>query len=157
MYVAVDDCMLLGVFFYKQKAAYEMRISDWSSDVCSSDLLDGLEAREVGEDRRVALRRDLQDRAHEGAALAELVAHLRRSAEAHHHVEVALGVDGHVDGTGGAAAVAVGRGKRGQLVGDDLLRTGLDIDSGDRPGEPEAHPADLGRLPVRPSRSEENT
>src|SRR3546814_1150267 len=25
-------------FFFKQKAAYEMRISDWSSDVCSSDL-----------------------------------------------------------------------------------------------------------------------
>src|SRR3546814_20617687 len=28
-------------FFFKQKTAYEMRISDWSSDVCSSDLLDG--------------------------------------------------------------------------------------------------------------------
>src|SRR3546814_10145917 len=27
------------VFFCKQKTAYEMRISDWSSDVCSSDLL----------------------------------------------------------------------------------------------------------------------
>src|SRR3546814_2977992 len=27
-----------GVFFFKQKTAYEMRISDWSSDVCSSDL-----------------------------------------------------------------------------------------------------------------------
>src|SRR3546814_4778368 len=27
------------VFFVKQKTAYEMRISDWSSDVCSSDLL----------------------------------------------------------------------------------------------------------------------
>src|SRR3546814_14087388 len=26
-------------FFFKQKTAYEMRISDWSSDVCSSDLL----------------------------------------------------------------------------------------------------------------------
>src|SRR3546814_10307291 len=26
-------------FFYKQKTAYEMRISDWSSDVCSSDLV----------------------------------------------------------------------------------------------------------------------
>src|SRR3546814_10269284 len=26
------------VFFFKQKTAYEMRISDWSSDVCSSDL-----------------------------------------------------------------------------------------------------------------------
>src|SRR3546814_5438206 len=29
---------LLGIFFFKQKTAYEMRISDWSSDVCSSDL-----------------------------------------------------------------------------------------------------------------------
>src|SRR3546814_2682289 len=28
------------VFFFKQKTAYEMRISDWSSDVCSSDLAD---------------------------------------------------------------------------------------------------------------------
>src|SRR3546814_5283615 len=27
-------------FFFKQKTAYEMRISDWSSDVCSSDLHD---------------------------------------------------------------------------------------------------------------------
>src|SRR3546814_1479956 len=27
-------------FFFKQKTAYEMRISDWSSDVCSSDLAD---------------------------------------------------------------------------------------------------------------------
>src|SRR3546814_6336388 len=27
------------VFFFKQKTAYEVRISDWSSDVCSSDLL----------------------------------------------------------------------------------------------------------------------
>src|SRR3546814_13840121 len=30
--------MDLSVFFFKQKTAYEMRISDWSSDVCSSDL-----------------------------------------------------------------------------------------------------------------------
>src|SRR3546814_10674480 len=30
--------MLCHVFFFKQKTAYEMRISDWSSDVCSSDL-----------------------------------------------------------------------------------------------------------------------
>src|SRR3546814_1243461 len=29
---------LIFVFFFKQKTAYEMRISDWSSDVCSSDL-----------------------------------------------------------------------------------------------------------------------
>src|SRR3546814_4817371 len=31
-------CMVCCVFFFKQKTAYEMRISDWSSDVCSSDL-----------------------------------------------------------------------------------------------------------------------
>src|SRR3546814_5512865 len=30
---------MLFVFFFKQKTAYEMRISDWSSDVCSSDLI----------------------------------------------------------------------------------------------------------------------
>src|SRR3546814_4950604 len=31
-------CLLWLFFFFKQKTAYEMRISDWSSDVCSSDL-----------------------------------------------------------------------------------------------------------------------
>src|SRR3546814_1466634 len=31
-------CSILVFFFFKQKTAYEMRISDWSSDVCSSDL-----------------------------------------------------------------------------------------------------------------------
>src|SRR3546814_13005104 len=31
--------MCLCIFFFKQKTAYEMRSSDWSSDVCSSDLL----------------------------------------------------------------------------------------------------------------------
>src|SRR3546814_8346119 len=31
---------LCSFFFFKQKTAYEMRISDWSSDVCSSDLHD---------------------------------------------------------------------------------------------------------------------
>src|SRR3546814_5264824 len=30
--------LYIVVFFFKQKTAYEMRISDWSSDVCSSDL-----------------------------------------------------------------------------------------------------------------------
>src|SRR3546814_1939664 len=31
--------MVVRVCFFKQKTAYEMRISDWSSDVCSSDLM----------------------------------------------------------------------------------------------------------------------
>src|SRR3546814_3316435 len=34
----VSAWFCLYVFFFKQKTAYEMRISDWSSDVCSSDL-----------------------------------------------------------------------------------------------------------------------
>src|SRR3546814_1861033 len=33
---------MLFIFFFKQKTAYEMRISDWSSDVCSSDLRQAL-------------------------------------------------------------------------------------------------------------------
>src|SRR3546814_7782941 len=40
MYTSLS-CVFVGivlVFFFKQKTAYEMRISDWSSDVCSSDL-----------------------------------------------------------------------------------------------------------------------
>src|SRR3546814_4573228 len=39
----IDNCYVLGClfcFFFKQKTAYEMRISDWSSDVCSSDLIE---------------------------------------------------------------------------------------------------------------------
>src|SRR3546814_3482239 len=45
MFVYVLDILsriieLCFFFFFKQKTAYEMRISDWSSDVCSSDLVD---------------------------------------------------------------------------------------------------------------------
>src|SRR3546814_8703874 len=36
--VMCDVVLTIVVFFVKQKTAYEMRISDWSSDVCSSDL-----------------------------------------------------------------------------------------------------------------------
>src|SRR3546814_3129381 len=46
IFILLYDCMMrvdariLGIcsLFFKQKTAYEMRISDWSSDVCSSDL-----------------------------------------------------------------------------------------------------------------------
>src|SRR3546814_6176758 len=47
----VDSCIQLRVFvffFFKQKPAYDMRISDWSSDVCSSDLWLGEKGREFG-------------------------------------------------------------------------------------------------------------
>src|SRR3546814_9823479 len=46
----LNVCCTVCVFFYKQKTSYERRISDWSSDVCSSDLDHadiGIEARQT--------------------------------------------------------------------------------------------------------------
>src|SRR3546814_9787877 len=40
--------MFCVFFFFRQKTAYEMRISDWSSDVCSSDLVEKVAAVAVG-------------------------------------------------------------------------------------------------------------
>src|SRR3546814_331634 len=48
--------MLFVFFFFKQKTAYEMRISDWSSDVCSSDLAALQRAARRDELRRPAAR-----------------------------------------------------------------------------------------------------
>src|SRR3546814_8078240 len=39
MLLGLTSCVYVCVFFFKQKTADEMRISDWSSDVCSSDLV----------------------------------------------------------------------------------------------------------------------
>src|SRR3546814_3723562 len=41
----IHVCLYVFFFFFKQKTAYEMRISDWSSDVCSSDLEPDVEHR----------------------------------------------------------------------------------------------------------------
>src|SRR3546814_9601713 len=46
----------LVIFFFKQKTAYEMRISDWSSDVCSSDLLDPCERLKLMANTKIQLR-----------------------------------------------------------------------------------------------------
>src|SRR3546814_6207054 len=48
-------------FFFKQKTAYEMRISDWSSDVCSSDLDAKSEARMVALDGKSIANINLAD------------------------------------------------------------------------------------------------
>src|SRR3546814_16921597 len=50
--------LLVFFFFFKQKTAYEMRISDWSSDVCSSDLMIALRYEESGSTGVVILLRD---------------------------------------------------------------------------------------------------
>src|SRR3546814_7559625 len=51
----IMDCR--SYFFFKQKTAYEMRISDWSSDVCSSDLLAVLGHRLADRVQRLGHRR----------------------------------------------------------------------------------------------------
>src|SRR3546814_10252996 len=72
---------IVFVFFFKQKTAYEMRISDWSSDVCSSDLaFDRIGKALVG--LRIALRQPVLlgdvhgDADHMGAAIG-IAHHLR--------------------------------------------------------------------------------
>src|SRR3546814_11150392 len=51
----------LFFFFFKQKTAYEMRISDWSSDVCSSDLV-GARQHRCQREARIAERFDILER-----------------------------------------------------------------------------------------------
>src|SRR3546814_2522053 len=69
-----DEIVVLS-FFFKQKTAYEMRISDWSSDLCSSDLTRDALAR-----LRIDGRRRLPDRAFDDLVLTDR-AHLGRSEE----------------------------------------------------------------------------
>src|SRR3546814_5596546 len=71
--------VLIVVFFFKQKTAYEMRISDWSSDVCSSDLhcdggrraADGCRRQRAREAQRHALREGLAFRQGVGPGLGQ--------------------------------------------------------------------------------------
>src|SRR3546814_7533549 len=63
-----------GFFFFKQKTAYEMRISDWSSDVCSSDLVD--DTPEVAGDAD----RPRDGRGHDQQLRLDLVEQLERVA-----------------------------------------------------------------------------
>src|SRR3546814_5721224 len=54
--------MCLIFFFFKQKTAYEMRISDWSSDVCSSDLPDPQEGEFLVDNALATVERGCADR-----------------------------------------------------------------------------------------------
>src|SRR3546814_459291 len=94
--------MCLVFCFFKQKTAYEMRISDWSSDVCSSDLGEGGQGLDGGG-------------ADVGVAAHELGDHAVLDAEdvvVHEHLAVAVpaGADadgGDVDGVGDHAGHGV--------------------------------------------------
>src|SRR3546814_7319636 len=75
-------CIMFGVFlyfvfFFKQKTAYEMLISDWSSDVCSSDLARQRLDREAGHGFQVRL-------AFRSTVAVVLVLHMARLEQAEH-------------------------------------------------------------------------
>src|SRR3546814_10273773 len=145
----------LGVFVFKQKTAYEMRISDWSSDVCSSDL------GGVGDH---LVRGEQRDRA---AADRIPDSPLRRAAAVRvGHVRVRDGFaavrPGQLDGDAGGGTRAAGLRGRPDVTGgagaDDL-----DLPAGQaRAGNRAAGDGDGGRAGRRPDprrvdRSEEHT
>src|SRR3546814_2499623 len=83
------------LFFFKQKTAYEMRISDWSSDVCSSDL-DRADATDVQAHRGIELQRVAAAggfRTLAGHHDADLVPQL---VDEEHHAVAALDVAGQL-------------------------------------------------------------
>src|SRR3546814_15454011 len=120
--------------FFKQKTAYDMRISDWSSDVCSSDLIDGAvdEVRLLLEREAVAGRHGIAGCVAERLALA-----------------LPLGIEGeHL-----VAGLRQGAGRPEVHVLRALDRAGRDDHRGVRPGlavRPKA-PGELGAC-TRPER-----
>src|SRR3546814_7272598 len=98
MYSVVFIFVCSLFFFFKQKTAYEMRISDWSSDVCSSDLIAAFRAT------------GLQPIEHIGDQVADL-AELR-------HAEAACGACGRAD------ADAARLGGRQRIEGNAVLVAG---------------------------------
>src|SRR3546814_3068250 len=114
MFLVMALCKFLCVFFFfffKQKTAYEMRISDWSSDVCSSDLRRGRRAvvdprrqpADASHDRAVRRRR-LQDLPHLRAGARAVTA--ATGGEARFTVLVLAGDRGPQDPVSTAAGVA---------------------------------------------------
>src|SRR3546814_20825024 len=119
---------MYSFFFFKQKTAYEMRISDWSSDVCSSDLeliFKAEAVEEIAQHGVVVMGKALE--------LAERVGHLRqRLAEmlGHHlligHIVRHLPQPVHIVGKGDEAGGSFGQYLLGAAypVGADRKRVG---------------------------------
>src|SRR3546814_1675525 len=76
-YVTAVICVIMcvNVFFFKQKTAYEMRISDWSSDVCSSDLAEKFaQSQHEEKERALAELRRKQEEDHQRRVEADRLA-----------------------------------------------------------------------------------
>src|SRR3546814_9838793 len=96
--------MVFGIFFFfKQKTAYEMRISDWSSDVCSSDL--GIERVSVDRTRGLVVIAFVGHPFGGAKDVAEALPYL--GAE---HGDIHIAVAGLVNARGDAGGVVVAGG-----------------------------------------------
>src|SRR3546814_6374902 len=83
IFISLTCVSVSSFFFFKQKTAYEMRISDWSSDVCSSDLVfgaDNIRAGSLGFLGLVATRKHADADGLAGA--------LGQRHDAAHHLEI---------------------------------------------------------------------
>src|SRR3546814_10687172 len=110
-YLVGSVCLCyLGVFFYKQKTAYELRISDWSSDVCSSDL----KMAERDKLKRLLMRGLKHDQRRE-AGLPRLFPARGAQAPAVALMQPAKAIFG----AGGGQVVADGAGELQELVRDE--------------------------------------
>src|SRR3546814_2092227 len=96
-------------FFFKQKTAYEMRISDWSSDVCSSDLKTAFE-----DDRLVRAAR----------ALGEIGAWREQSLFLRALAQEAMTPADHI--LAGQLATQIGRPDLGVMIGRSAQANSLD-------------------------------
>src|SRR3546814_11183374 len=124
-------CVLSNFFFFfKQKTAYEMRISDWSSDVCSSDL----PCRQVDQPQHAPAEDRLEQRG--GAARREIAAERPQSADeyqapdpmpARHHLGKQRIGDGQHPARGGThhEANADVQGAAGHRAAEDRKDVGL--------------------------------
>src|SRR3546814_2543496 len=101
MWLSVIYCWMfmcsLCVFFFKQKTAFEMRISDWSSDVCSSDLHhSGTSRRDLVRERGANCHEVASHRGHQVDAVVDVQgevgrAHQRAGQEASREIGRASG------------------------------------------------------------------
>src|SRR3546814_8621587 len=119
--IVYSSLRLMFFFFFKQKTAYEMRISDWSSDVCSSNLFG---QRQVGHDALAALRVD-DDLV---GPLQDLLHGLEVHALGRHFLGLAILLVNLRE----AARLALGVGDRLLLVGLGLLHDVLRFAAGTR-------------------------
>src|SRR3546814_7231390 len=117
--------MSLLIFFFRHKTAYELRISNWSSDVCSSDLDNKtqrseyvrLRQRETAIDQRISsaleserasLRRDQAQLANERQQSEGLLQDLQRRLESLGNTDLPVGLglrEGDADGLGADAGI----------------------------------------------------